>query len=49
MMDYKKRYENAKAWLEQLHKEANQKGDHETQRMIEVLQEQLWRLEDLES
>ena len=40
-------YEDAVEWLEKLRKEANRKGDHRTQRLIEYIREVLWRDNDM--
>ena len=35
-------YKDAVEWLDKHHKEANEKGDHNTQRLIEYIKEVLW-------
>lgn len=40
-------YEEAMKWLEEQHKEANRKGNHEMQRLLEYIQEVVWRDNDM--
>lgn len=40
-------YEEAMEWLDNLHKDANRRGRHKEQRMIEYIQEVLWRDNDM--
>lgn len=40
-------HEDAMKWLEELHYQANRRGNHSEQRMIEYIQEVLWRDNDM--
>jgi hypothetical protein len=40
-------HEDAIKWLQDLYDEAKRKGDHGEQRMIEYIQEVLWRDNDM--
>lgn len=40
-------YEDAMAWLDELYKDANRRGIHKEQRIIEYIQEVLWRDNDM--
>lgn len=40
-------YEEAMAWLDKHHGEANRWGDHKQQRIIEYIQEILWCYTDM--
>ncbi len=40
-------HEDAMKWLDNLHQDANRRGNHKEQRMVEYIQEVLWRDNDM--
>lgn len=40
-------YDKAIAWLDKHHENANKRGDHYEQRVVEYIKEMLWQYEDM--